>query len=151
MIFKSRRGPRNSKIMPDGTIVHYGGDALYIGEQEMEAYTRTYDSNGGPLDGTEWVMIEDENMRESGLEQHFQKSVRAAGGWAIKLMPTQTGVPDRMVLFNGSIYLVELKTDTGSLSKIQVWWHKKVETFGVHVHVLYGKADVDRWIEEELR
>ena len=90
-------------------------------------------------------------MRESGLEQHFQKSVRAAGGWAIKLMPTQTGVPDRMVLCNGSIYLVELKTDTGSLSKIQIWWHKKAATFGVHVHVLYGKADVDRWIEEELK
>lgn len=90
-------------------------------------------------------------MRESGLEQHFQKSVKAAGGWAIKLMPTQTGVPDRMVLCNGSIYLVELKTDTGSLSKIQIWWHKKVKTFGVQVHVLYGKADVDRWIEEELR
>ena len=49
------------------------------------------------------------------------------------------------------IYLVELKTDTGSLSKIQVWWHKKAETFGVQVHVLYGKADVDRWIEEELK
>ena len=90
-------------------------------------------------------------MRENRLEKHFYDSVKAAGGWPVKLMPTQKGVPDRMVLYKGAVYLLELKTDSGEPSEIQKWWHRNAAKFGVRVPVLYDKADIDRWIEEELR
>ena len=151
MFFKRWRTPRNSRMTPDGVIVHYGGDALYLDEQEAEVYTRIYGSDGERLDGTEWTMIEDENMRENRLEKHFYDSVKAAGGWPTKLMPTQKGVPDRMVLYNGAVYLIELKTDAGEPSEIQKWWHRNAAKFGIRVPVLYDKADIDRWIEEELK
>lgn len=70
-------------------------------------------------------------------------------GWkAIKLMPSEKGVPDRIVIIpGGEILLVELKTETGRLSPAQREWHRRVGVLGVHVYVVKGPKEVKQWIE----
>lgn len=86
-------------------------------------------------------------MLERDLEARFRKRIRAAGGMVIKLAPMQAGVPDRLVLMAGRMHLVELKTETGRLSAIQIHWHQRAAAIGVTVVTLSGLAEVDQWIE----
>lgn len=86
-------------------------------------------------------------MLESALEQLFVREVRRAGGSAIKLMPINAGVPDRLVLWpGGRTSLVELKTETGTLAPVQRVWHAKAARLGHPVVVLRGAAEVRVWV-----
>lgn len=85
---------------------------------------------------------------EASLERYFRKSVRQAGGLTYKIVPIEAGMPDRLVIWPvGRLMLVELKTDTGRLAPIQVHWHAKVAELGVIVDTLYGRLQVNEWIE----
>ena len=89
-------------------------------------------------------------MLEAQLEGVFRRAVRAAGGLAVKLVPTVAGLPDRLVIMpGGRLYLVELKTETGRLAPVQVEWHKRIALLGVQVRVLYGADQVRAWVEEQ--
>lgn len=80
---------------------------------------------------------------ESSLEKFFRERVRLLGGMAIKMTPTEAGLPDRMVVMpGGHIFLCELKTDTGRVSPIQKVKHARLEKLGVQVHVLSGRAGI---------
>ena len=83
---------------------------------------------------------------ETKLEEAFTTLVRRAGGITEKMIPGRAGVPDRLVLFAGRVYLVELKTETGYLEPIQRVWHDRAAAIGVQVWTLYGKADVLAWV-----
>lgn len=84
---------------------------------------------------------------ESLLESFFVRRVRELGGICIKITPTQAGVPDRLVLLpNSKMYLVELKSDDGALSAIQKHQHSKINELGIHVYVLFGRTDVNKWL-----
>lgn len=88
---------------------------------------------------------------EAALEGYFRKQVRIAGGYTIKLAPTEAGTPDRLVVSpRGAMHLVELKTTTGVLRAIQVAFHDRMASLGVQVVVLYGKDDIDRWIRDSF-
>ena len=91
-------------------------------------------------------------MRESTSEEpYFREQVMLAGGYTIKIIPTEAGVTDRLVSFKGRIYLVELKTAKGELSKIQLFWHKRLtEEFGIRIDTLYGKSEIDNWVATTL-
>ena len=86
---------------------------------------------------------------EAALERYFCAEVKARGGWAIKLNPLGLrGIPDRLVIMpGGRIIFVELKTDRGRLSKIQKAVHRKLLGLGCTVEVLYGRIQVDAWLE----
>lgn len=85
---------------------------------------------------------------EASLEAHFNRQVRLAlGGRAVKLAPTEKGVPDRLVLLpGGRVYLVELKTDTGRTSAAQDLWHERAAQLGTRVQLLVGRAGIDKWV-----
>lgn len=84
---------------------------------------------------------------EAALEDFFRKRVRLLGGYAIKVAPTERGIPDRLVLIRGDMYLVELKTETGTRSAIQVYWHDKIAALtDVDVVTLYGRQQVVSWL-----
>lgn len=85
---------------------------------------------------------------EAKLERLFYDLVRSERrGIVVKLAPTVRGLPDRLVLLPGGfIHLVELKTETGALSPVQQVWHDRAAQLGVHVHVLYGEAEIRRWV-----
>ena len=58
-------------------------------------------------------------MLEKEIEKRLCDGVKKLGGYAYKFTsPGNDGVPDRMVIMpGGDITFVELKTDTGKLSK----------------------------------
>lgn len=86
-------------------------------------------------------------MREADLEAYFMRACRREGWKAVKFLPSERGVPDRMVMTpGGGIWLVELKTEKGRLSKAQELWHSKAAKLGTQVFVAYGRAGVDGWI-----
>lgn len=99
------------------------------------------------LDGFRpWAIME--VMREAQLEGYFVSACRREGWKAIKLMPSEKGVPDRMVIIpGGEILLVELKTETGRVSPAQKEWHRRAGVLGVHVYVLKGPGEVKKWVE----
>lgn len=88
-------------------------------------------------------------MTEREIERYLKKNVENIGGLAWKwVSPGQVGVPDRIIMVGGQIYLVELKTEFGSLSPIQIATHNKIRKAGCNPITLYGMMDVERFIRE---
>lgn len=88
-------------------------------------------------------------MREREVEKKLVEGVRGLGGMARKwVCPGCDGVPDRIVFLpGGQIRFVELKTETGKLSSRQIYMIAKLRSLGCQVSVLYGEADVKRFLE----
>ena len=89
-------------------------------------------------------------MREANLERRFVKGVKDAGAVAWKLIcPGHSGVPDRIVLIpGGKIVFIELKTESGSLTPLQIETHNELRDLGFDVRTLYGKPYVEGFIHE---
>lgn len=86
-------------------------------------------------------------MRERSAEQALVQGIRDLGGMALKIAPTTAGLPDRLLLLSGGrTVLVELKSETGSLSPIQTYWHGKAAAIGHRVIVLYGVVQVREFL-----
>lgn len=87
---------------------------------------------------------------EADLETFFHARIRAVGGITLKLMPTQSGAPDRLVLFpGGRIALVELKRTAGRLRPIQILWHDRAADLGHRIPVLKGRGEILAWIRDQ--
>jgi hypothetical protein len=89
-------------------------------------------------------------LLESRIEELLVRKIKQAGGWALKLVsPGNAGVPDRLVLLpGGRVIFVELKTETGSLSPLQVDVHRRLRELGMDVVTLYGRDEVLSFVEE---
>ena len=89
-------------------------------------------------------------MRESAIEAKLSKEVKRRGGYTRKwTSPSNRGVPDRIVIWpNGTVHFVELKTDTGRLTKLQTHEHRQIEKVGGVVFTLYGWSDCQAYIDE---
>ena len=89
-------------------------------------------------------------MLEKTVERHLVNGIKKLGGICYKFVsPGTTGVPDRIVIMpRGRIIFVELKTDTGRLSKIQEYVIDQMRQRQADVRVLYGLEQVKRFIEE---
>ena len=86
-------------------------------------------------------------MAERDDERYLRLQVRLAGGLCEQIAPTVAGLPDRMVLLRGRVYLVEMKTTSGALRPVQRAWHAKALAAGVPVYTLHGREDVDLWLD----
>jgi len=92
-----------------------------------------------------------QKVREKEVEKHFVQQIRSLGGSAFKLYsPWNVGLPDRLVMYHGRMYLVEIKSPKGRLTKIQKIVHQKMATFGVKVHVIYSPTDTDVFITDTI-
>lgn len=89
-------------------------------------------------------------MREATIEHRLVTGVKKAGGWALKFVsPGHAGVPDRIVLLpEGRLIFVELKTKTGRLTPLQIETHNKLRDLGFEVRTLYGKDYVEGFLRE---
>lgn len=89
-------------------------------------------------------------MRERDIEKWLRRQVENLGGLAFKFTsPGNDGVPDRLaVLPGGLIYFIELKTDRGRLSLLQVWQQDRLRQLGVNVAVIRGMDEAVEFIEE---
>lgn len=85
-------------------------------------------------------------MREKRVEQVLGSEVKARGGWAIKLLPSVSGLPDRMVLLpGGRLIFVELKSPTGTVKPHQTVVHRRLQSLGFEVYVLASTQAVRQW------
>lgn len=85
-------------------------------------------------------------MRENRVEGVFREQIKDRGGWAIKLLPSVSGLPDRMALMpGGRVIFVELKSSTGTVEPHQTVVHGKLRRLGFEVHVLSSTDAVREW------
>lgn len=84
-------------------------------------------------------------MRESGVEAIFARRVRDLGGLSFKFAPLHAGNPDRIVILDGEVHLVELKADDGALRPDQKLWHRRAAERGVEVYVVTGPEEARTW------
>ena len=89
-------------------------------------------------------------MRESKIEEWLVNQVKSLGGIADKFVsPANPGVPDRLIVMpNGKIYFVELKTEIGRLSNIQKWQRERYMKCGAEVRVIKGMEQAKEFIKE---
>lgn len=85
---------------------------------------------------------------EREVEKHLHEEVVLRGGTTRKWSsPNRAGVPDRIVFFKGHVYFVELKTMKGTLTVRQQREHEDLRRHGALVITLYGRKDVDKFVE----
>ena len=86
-------------------------------------------------------------MLEKEVEKYLIDQVKKYGGLCYKFTaPGTRAVPDRIVLFSGRTYFIELKRPGGKPRKDQV---KMIEIFGkqnIPIQVIDSKAGVDQFI-----
>ena len=89
-------------------------------------------------------------MKESSIEAYLVREIKRRGGLCYKFVsPGNVGVPDRLIILpGGRTVFVELKTETGRLSKLQVWQRREMERRGADVRVLHGKDAVQEFLRE---
>ena len=89
-------------------------------------------------------------MTEASIEKRLTMKVKENGGLALKLVsPGFAGVPDRLVLFNGSkVAFVELKAPAKKLRSLQRKRKKQLEALGFKVFKIDSYEAVDRMLEE---
>jgi len=86
-------------------------------------------------------------MRERDVESYFVKRVKEAGGLQRKFTsPGHKGVPDRIVVYFGTVFFVELKAPGEFLRDYQAREHEKLFAAGCNVFVIDSKEGVDYFI-----
>lgn len=85
--------------------------------------------------------------RENKVESYLDKQVKQLGGLTRKwVSPGRDGVPDRIVIVQGRVYFVEIKTSDGKLSDVQCREHQRLRDVGASVYTLFGENDVDYFL-----
>lgn len=83
--------------------------------------------------------------REREIEASLKANIEAEGGLFLKwVSPGNDGVPDRILIYNGRVIFVELKTKPGKLSPIQVHQQERLRKAGATVVTTYGFAGSER-------
>lgn len=87
---------------------------------------------------------------EQAVEKYLCKRIKEHDGYCIKLLPLGlVGIPDRLcILPDGRCIFVELKTESGKLSPIQIAVHMRLRKMHQQVYVLWSCDDVDWFIDE---
>ncbi len=91
-------------------------------------------------------------MLEKEIERRMCEMVRERGGLTRKFVsPGNDGVPDRIIITPaGVVWFVELKTDTGRLSKIQKYQITEFEKRNANVRVVYGWDAAKEFVNEVM-
>lgn len=87
-------------------------------------------------------------MKESVIEKYLVKRVKGIGGLCYKFVsPGNSGMPDRLVVYNGKIIPVETKRPGGKPRDLQQWVHEQFGSCGVIVYTLDTKFAVDVFVK----
>jgi hypothetical protein len=91
-------------------------------------------------------VVRREGVKETRVETTLRVEIKSLGGWAIKFLPSVSGLPDRIVLLpGGRIYFVELKSPTGTVKPHQTVVHNRLRSLGFEVLVLNTPDSVREW------
>ena len=90
-----------------------------------------------------------EFMTEKYIEKHLRNEVEKLGGKAFKFSsPGNNGVPDRIVLYQGRCFFVELKKPGEELRPLQKVMVKLFKKLGFKVYVIDSIEKVRVFIDE---
>ena len=89
-------------------------------------------------------------MKESQIERRLVEGVKRLGGMCLKFVsPGTFGVPDRIIITaKGRVIFVELKTETGRLTKIQRYVIGEMQKRGADARVVKGIDEVKELLAE---
>jgi len=89
-------------------------------------------------------------MKESQIERRLVEGVKRLGGMCLKFVsPGTLGVPDRIIITaKGQVIFVELKTETGRLTKIQRYVIGEMQKRGADARVVKGIDEVKELLAE---
>jgi hypothetical protein len=91
-------------------------------------------------------------VRENKVEKYLDKQIQKIGGLTRKwVSPGRDGVPDRIVVTDGDVIFVEVKTVDGKLSKNQEREHTRLRKTGATVITVYGEAGVDNFVNAIIK
>ena len=86
---------------------------------------------------------------ENDIEKYLVRQVKKIGGLCYKwVSPGTRGVPDRIVIFRGSTFFIELKRPGESLRKNQMKIKSYINQQNVGVYAIDTKVEVDHFIQE---
>ena len=86
-------------------------------------------------------------VRENKIERYLDSEVMKLGGITRKWVSLGVnGVLDRIVIINGSIWFVEVKTVDGRLSSWQEREIQRLKDHGVDARAVFGQEGVDEFI-----
>lgn len=86
---------------------------------------------------------------EKDIEKYLKRKVEQHGGLCFKFVsPGQAGVPDRIVIMNGTTLFVEMKRPGGKPRILQRRIIKKMQDHGARVEVVDTKEQVERLVRE---
>lgn len=90
-------------------------------------------------------------MRERDIEKLLVEEVKKLGGRAYKwVSPGNDGVPDRIVIFPGKVpVFVELKADTGKLTRLQEVQLGRLEALGQRTAVVRGLDGLSQFFQDQ--
>lgn len=85
---------------------------------------------------------------EKYIEKRLKDLVKAKGGLCLKwVSPGFNGVPDRIVMMpNGQIYFVELKSTGQKPGKLQEWVHNQIRELGFKVFVIDSIEQLNQFV-----
>lgn len=75
--------------------------------------------------------------RPDANQQAIMAAIREADGW-VQAIPIGGGFPDLLVWYDYQLFLIEVKTPTGTLNAKQRKWH---ESFPGTVHIARSPTD----------
>lgn len=85
--------------------------------------------------------------RENKVEKYLDSEVKRLGGLTRKwVSPGRDGVPDRIVIIDGTVWFVEVKTVDGTLSMVQGREHARLREAGAQVITVFGEEGVDDYV-----
>lgn len=88
-------------------------------------------------------------MKESNIENYLTAKIKKLGGLTFKFTsPNCAGVPDRIVILNGSIHFVELKAPGKRPRPLQAATFADLAKQQVPVFVLDSTDSVDSFLKE---
>ena len=89
---------------------------------------------------------------EKNIEDYFIRKCEQNHMWTTKFISaSRSGVPDRVVIYNGITIFVELKKPGEKPRPLQVEIHKKMRKYGALIEVLSTFDEVDVFIENLIR
>ena len=88
-------------------------------------------------------------VRENKVERYLDSEVTKLGGLTRKwVSPGRDGVPDRIVILDGVVWFVEVKTTDGVTSGAQEREHKRLRDKGARVTTVAGNSGVDGFVSD---
>lgn len=88
-------------------------------------------------------------LSEKAIERYLCKRVVEEGGLCLKYSSfTDTGYPDRLVMFSGICFWVELKSKGKKTTKLQEYRISRIRSLGFSVYVCDSKEKIDCILKE---